>query len=279
MNRKLSKWSNSTIDCFEINRLNGVKKVDRKIPIAKPEIGPEEMEAVKEVLESGMVVQGKVVKEFEEKFAEYIGVKHAIAVSNGTVALDVALKALDIGPGDEVITSAFSFIASGNCVLFQNAKPVFVDIDPKTFNIDPSDIAEKITPKTKAIIPVHIFGQPAKMDAIKEIAKDKKIEVVEDAAQAHGAEYKGQKAGSIGTMGCFSLYATKNMMTGEGGIITSDDPKLADKMRLIRSHGEIKKYTHNILGYNYRMTNLNAAIGLVQLKKLDKFNQKRIKNS
>ncbi|MCW8802544.1 MAG: DegT/DnrJ/EryC1/StrS family aminotransferase [Candidatus Bathyarchaeota archaeon] len=253
--------------------------MNRKIPIAKPEIGTEEMEAVKEVLESGMLVQGQKVKELEEKFAEYIGVEHAVAVSNGTVALDVALKALDIGPGDEVITSAFSFIASGNCILFQNAKPVFADIDPKTFNIDPSDVAEKITSKTKAIIPIHIFGQPAKMDAINEIAEDKGIFVVEDAAQAHGAEYKGQKAGSMGTMGCFSLYATKNMMAGEGGIITSNNQKLADKMRLIRSHGEVKKYTHEILGYNYRMTNLNASIGVVQLKKLEKFNEKRIENA
>lgn len=251
----------------------------QKIPIAKPEIGIEEMEAVKEVLESGMLVQGKKVKEFEDKFAEYIGVKHAIAVSNGTVALDVALKALNIGPGDEVITSAFSFVASGNCILFQNAKPVFADIDPKTFNIDASDVAEKITSKTKAIIPIHIFGQPARMDPLKEIANDKGIALVEDAAQAHGAEYKGQKAGSIGTLGCFSFYATKNMMTGEGGIITTNDQKLADMMRLIRSHGEIKKYTHTVLGYNYRMTNLNGAIGVVQLKKLDKFNQKRIENA
>lgn len=251
----------------------------RKIPIAKPEIGTEEIDAVKEVLESGMLVQGKKVKEFEENFAEYIGVKHAVAVSNGTVALDVALKTLDIGPGDEVITSAFSFIASSNCILFQNAKPVFADIDPKTFNIDPSDVAKKITAKTKAVLPVHLFGHPAKMDELKEIAEDKKIVVVEDAAQAHGAEYKRQKAGSLGTMGCFSLYATKNMMTGEGGIITSSDQKLADKMRLIRSHGEVKKYTHDILGFNYRLTNLNAAIGLVQLKKLDRFNEKRRENA
>ncbi len=251
----------------------------RKIPIAKPEIGPEEINAVTEVLESGMLAQGKVVKEFEEKFAEYIGVEHSVAVSNGTVALDVALKALEIGPGDEVITSAFSFIASGNCVLFQNANPVFADIDSKTFNIDPSDVAEKITSKTKAIIPVHIFGHPANMDAIKELADDKDIVVVEDAAQSHGAEYKGQKTGSLGTMGCFSFYATKNMMTGEGGIITSNDQKLADKMRLIRSHGEVKKYTHNFLGYNYRMTNLTASIGLVQLKKLDRFNKKRQENA
>ena len=253
--------------------------MSRKIPIAKPEIGTEEMQAVKEVLESGMLVQGQKVKELEENFAEYIGVEHVVAVSNGTVALDVALKALDIGPGDEVITSAFSFVASGNCILFQNAKPVFADIDPKTFNVDPSDVAEKISSKTKAIIPIHIFGQPAKMDAINEIAEDKRIFVVEDAAQAHGAEYNGQKAGSMGTMGCFSLYATKNMMAGEGGLITSNDQKLAEKMRLIRSHGEVKKYTHEILGYNYRMTNLNASIGVVQLKKLEKFNEKRIENA
>jgi len=253
--------------------------LNHKIPIAKPDIGPEELEAVKEVLESGMLVQGKKVKQFEAKFAEYIDVEHAVAVSNGTTALDVALKALNIGAGDEVITSAFSFIASGNCVLFQNAKPVFTDIDPKTFNIDPSDVAEKITPKTKAIIPVHIFGQPTKMDELKQIAEDKKIPLVEDAAQAHGAEYKGQKAGSMGTIGCFSFYATKNMITGEGGMITTNDQKLADKTRLLRSHGEIKKYTHNVLGYNYRMTDLCAAIGLVQLKKLDKFNEKRRENA
>ncbi|MDG6221641.1 MAG: DegT/DnrJ/EryC1/StrS family aminotransferase [Candidatus Bathyarchaeota archaeon] len=253
--------------------------MNRKIPIAKPEIGIEEMEAVKEVLESGMLVQGKKVKEFEEKFGEYIGVEHAVAVSNGTVALDVALKAINIGPGDEVITSAFSFVASGNCILFQNAKPVFADIDPKTFNIDPSDVAEKITSKTKAIIPVHIFGQPARMNYLKEIADDKGIVLVEDAAQAHGAEYKGEKVGSIGTLGCFSLYATKNMMAGEGGIITTNQQKLADMMRLIRSHGETKKYTHNVLGYNYRMTDLNASIGLVQLKKLYKFNKKRMENA
>lgn len=251
----------------------------QKIPIAKPEIGPDEIDAVKKVLESGMLVQGKVVKEFEEKFAEYIGVEYAVAVSNGTVALDVALKALDIGPGDEVITSAFSFIASGNCILFQNAKPVFADIDPKTFNIDPLDVAEKITSKTKAIIPVHIFGQPAKMDELKEIADENGIVLVEDSAQAHGAEYKGQKAGSLGDMGCFSFYATKNMMTGEGGMITTNNKKFGERMRLIRSHGELQRYTHIMLGYNYRMTNLNAAIGLVQLKKLEKFNKKRRENA
>jgi len=253
--------------------------LNRKIPIAKPVLGKKELEAVKEVFESGMLVQGKKVKLFEEKFAEYIGVEHAIAVTNGTVALDVALKSLNLGPGDEVITPAFSFIASSNCILFQNAKPVFGDIDPRTFNIDPSDVAEKITTKTKAIIPVHLFGQPANMDALREIAEDNGILFVEDAAQAHGAEYKGQKAGSLGDMGCFSFYATKNMTVGEGGMITTNDQKLARKARLLRNHGQAQKYHHDTLGHNYRMNEYCAAIGLVQLKKLDEFNAKRIKNA
>lgn len=250
-----------------------------KIPIAKPCFNIEEENAVKEVLKSGILAFGPKTKEFEKEYAEYIGVKHAIAVTNGTVALDVALKALKIGPGDEVITSAFSFIASSNCILFQNAKPIFADIDPKTFNIDPSDVAEKITPKTKAIIPVHIFGQPSNMGALTEIAKDNKVALVEDAAQAHGAEYKEQKTGSIGDIGCFSFYATKNMTTGEGGIITTNDSKLADVIRLLINHGQRFKYHHELLGYNYRTTEICAAIGLVQLRKLESFNNKRIENA
>jgi perosamine synthetase len=251
----------------------------QKIPIAKPNFGKEEETAVKEVLESGILASGPKTKSFEKEFAEYVGVEHAVAVTNGTIALDVALKALKIGPGDEVITSAFSFVSSGNCILFQNAKPVFADIDPKTFNIDPSDVAEKITSKTKALIPIHMFGQPAEMDALKEIAEDKGIALVEDAAQAHGTEYKGQKAGSIGDIACFSFYATKNMTAGEGGMITTNDKKLADKARLLINHGQSRKYHHDTLGYNYRMTELCAAIGSVQLKKLDGFNEKRIENA
>jgi len=246
--------------------------LSRKISIAKPNFGKEEEAAVKEVLESGILASGPKTKAFEKEYAEYIDVEHAVALTNGTVALDVALKALRIGSGDEVITSAFSFVASGNCILFQNAKPVFADIDPKTFNIDPSDVAEKITAKTKALIPIHMFGQPANMDALKEIAEDKGIVLVEDAAQAHGAEYKGQKAGSIGNMGCFSFYATKNMTAGEGGMITTNNPKLADKARLLINHGQSRKYHHDTLGYNYRTTELCAAIGSVQLRKLDGFN-------
>ncbi len=250
-----------------------------KIPIAKPNFGKEEEEALKAVLKSGILVSGEKTKTFEKKFAEYIGVEHAVAVTNGTIALDMALKAINVGPGDEVITSAFSFIASGNCIMFQGAKPVFADINPRTFNIDPSDVAEKITAKTKAIIPIHMFGQPAEMDALKEIVEDKKIALVEDAAQAHGAEYKGEKAGSIGDLACFSFYATKNMTTGEGGMITTNDQKLAQKTRLLINHGQTKKYQHETLGYNYRMTEFAAALGLVQLKKLDEFNEKRRENA
>jgi perosamine synthetase len=253
--------------------------LNRKISIAKPNFGKEEETAVKEVLQSGILASGPKTKAFEKEYAEYIGVEHAVAVTNGTIALDVSLKALKICPGDEVITSAFSFVASGNCILFQNAKPVFADIDPKTFNIDPSDVAEKITSKTKALIPIHLFGQPAKMDALKEIAEDNKIALVEDAAQAHGAEYKQQKAGSFGDMDCFSFYATKNMTAGEGGIITTNDSKLADNARLLINHGQSRKYCHDTLGYNYRMTEICAAIGSVQLKKLDGFNAKRIENA
>ena len=253
--------------------------MNRKIPIAKPSFGEEEETAVKEVLESGILASGPRTKQFEKEFAEYVGVEHAVAVANGTIALDVALKSLNLGAGDEVITSAFSFVSSGNCILFQNAKPVFADIDPQTFNIDPEDAAEKITAKTKAIIPVHIFGQPANMDALKEIAEDNRIALVEDAAQAHGAKYKGQKAGSIGDMGCFSFYATKNMTAGEGGMVTTSDAELAKKARLLINHGQNRKYHHDTLGYNYRITDLCAAIGTVQLKKLDRFNDKRRENA
>ena len=253
--------------------------MNRKIPIAKPNFGKEEITAVKEVLESGILASGPRTKSFEKEFAEYVGVEHAVAMTSGTVALDVALKALKIGPGDEVITSAFSFIASSNCMLFQDAKPVFADIDPRTFNIDPSDVAEKITAKTRALVPIHLFGQPAEMDALKEIAEDNGIALVEDAAQAHGAEHKGQKVGGIGDVGCFSFYATKNMTSGEGGMITTNDQKLADKARLLINHGQSKKYHHDTLGYNYRMTEFCAAIGSVQLKKLDGFNEKRRENA
>ena len=250
-----------------------------RIPIAKPILEKEEETAIRKVLQSGNLVQAEKVRQFEREFASYIGVRQAIAVANGTIALDLALKTLGIRVGDDVVTPAFSFIASSNCVLYQGAKPVFADINRRTFNIDPSDVAEKITAKTKAIIPVHLFGQPAEMDALKEIAEDHGAVLVEDAAQAHGAEYKGRKVGGLGDVGCFSFYATKNMTTGEGGMITTNSNELARRARLLRDHGQSGKYHHIILGYNYRMTETTAALGLVQLRKLDRFNKKRQENA
>ena len=249
------------------------------IPIAKPLIGDEEIEEVVKVLKSGFIAQGPKVAEFEEKFAEYIGVKHAVATSSGTTALHTALLALGIKAGDEVVTTPFTFAATSNSVLYVGAKPVFVDVNPETYNIDPEKIAEAITDKTKAIMPVHLYGQPADMDPIREIADENDLKVIEDAAQAHGAVYRGKMVGSMGDAACFSFYPTKNMTTSEGGMVTTDDGATADAARAIRAHGESQRYTHVMLGYNFRMTDVAAAIGLAQLKKLDTFNGKRIENA
>jgi len=249
------------------------------INIANPMLGEEEKKAVMDVLNSGMLVQGAKVEEFEKKFAEYIGTKYAVATSSGTTALHLALLAMGVGPGDEVITTSFSFIATANSILYCGAKPVFADIDSKTFNIDPEKISEKITAKTKAIIPVHLYGQPAEMDSIIKIAKEHQIKILEDAAQAHGSEYKGKKSGSLGDCAAFSFYATKNMITGEGGMVTTNSEEIAEKIRKLRSHGQTKTYEHEILGFNLRMMNLTAAIGLEQLKKLENFNKKRAENA
>ncbi len=249
------------------------------IPVSRTILGKEELEAVKEVLESGMLAQGDVVNEFEDKFAAYMGVDYAIATNSGTAALHTALAAIGIKSGDEVITTSFSFFSTASCVLMQNAKPVFVDIEPRTYNIEQSEIEDKISERTKAIIPVHLYGQACKMKEIMDIADEHNLPVIEDAAQAHGAEYDGKKVGSIGNMGVFSFYATKNIITGEGGMITTDDEKIAERARIIRNHGQRERYIHECLGYNYRMTNIAAAIGLAQLKKLDKLNERRISNA
>jgi perosamine synthetase len=249
------------------------------IPISKPIIGKEEHKAVAEVLESGMLAQGDVVKEFEDKFAAYIDVDYAIAINSGTAALHTALASIGIKNGDEVITTSFSFFATASCVLMQNAKPIFVDIDPGTYNIAQSEIEEKISKRTKAIIPVHLYGQPCKMKEIMDIAEEHNLKVIEDAAQAHGAEYDGGKSGSIGDIGVFSFYSTKNIITGEGGMITTNDAGIAERAKMIRNHGQRERYLHECLGYNYRMTNIAAAIGLAQLKKLDKLNEGRINNA
>jgi len=252
---------------------------DIKVPIAKPIIGDEEIENVVEVLKSGMIAQGPKVAEFEQKFAEWVGAKYGIAVNSGTAALHTALLACGIGEGDEVITTPFTFIASGNSIVYTGAKPVFADIDLKTYTLDPDSIEDLITENTKAILPVQLYGQSANMDKINELAEKYGLIVIEDAAQAHGATCNGKKVGSMGDMACFSFYPTKNMTTSEGGIITTDDEDLAEKARIFRAHGATVRYHHDEIGYNFRMTDISAAIGLAQLEKIDEFNEKRIANA
>lgn len=245
------------------------------INIAAPEIGEEEIRAVNEVLESGMLAQGPRVAQLEENFAKYCGVKHAIAVNSGTAAIHAALHALGVHEGDEVITVPFSFIATINPILMVGANPVLVDIDPDTFCMDPSKVERAITPKTKAIIPVHLYGQAANYDEIAKIAKKHGLKIIEDACQAIGADYKNKKAGSLGDLGCFSLYATKNIMSGEGGMVTTDNDDYALAVRQFRQHGMSGPYVYEGLGYNYRITDLQAAIANEQLKKVEKFTQAR----
>ncbi|MBQ6098722.1 MAG: DegT/DnrJ/EryC1/StrS family aminotransferase [Methanobrevibacter sp.] len=250
-----------------------------KVPIAKPIIGDEEIENVVEVLKSGMIAQGPKVEEFEERFAEWVGAEYGIAVNSGTAALHVALLSCGIGEGDEVITTPFTFIASGNSILYTGAKPVFADIDLKTYTINPDSIEDLITENTKAILPVQLYGQSADMEKINDIAEKYGLTVIEDAAQAHGATCNGEKVGSIGDMACFSFYPTKNMTTSEGGIITTNDEELAENARVFRAHGASVRYHHDEIGYNFRMTDISAAIGLAQLDKIDEFNDKRIANA
>ncbi len=247
------------------------------IPISKPSIGENETRAVNAALASGILAQGPRVAEFERAFAEYIGVKHAIATSNGTTALHLALLAHGIGAGDQVITTPFTFIASLNAILYANATPRLIDVDD-SFNLDVSQIESAITPQTRAIMPIHLFGLPADMHRILELARAHNLLVIEDACQSHGAMFQGQRAGSFGT-GAFSFYATKNMTTGEGGMLTTNDDATAAHARLLLNHGMRVRYHHEILGYNYRMTDLAAAIGIEQLKQLDTFNARRLENA
>jgi dTDP-4-amino-4,6-dideoxygalactose transaminase len=237
------------------------------IPIARPDIGQEEIDAATDVLRSGMLAQGRRVKELEDAWAAFVGVPHAIAMGNGTLALMAIFAGMGLGPGDEVITVSHTFAATANAILFTGASPVFVDIEPGTYVIDAGRIEAAITPRTKAICVVHLFGLMADMDRIGEIARRRGLVVVEDACQAHGATFGGRMAGSFGH-GAFSLYATKNMTTGEGGFVTTADDQLADWLRLYRNQGMRARYQFEMLGFNFRMTDLAAAIGLVQLAKL-----------
>jgi perosamine synthetase len=244
------------------------------IPIARPDLGSEEIAAVTEVLGSGMIAQGRKVAELEAAWAEFVGVRHAVAMSNGTVALMSIFAGLGLGPGDEVITVSHTFAATANAILFTGATPVFVDIEPDTYLIDAKRIEAAITPRTRAICPVHLFGLVADMDMVRAIADRHGIAVVEDACQAHGATFRGRMAGSFGH-GAFSLYATKNMTTAEGGFVTTNDDTLADWLRLYRNQGMRARYQFEMLGYNFRMTDLAAAIGLAQLAKLPRNTARR----
>lgn len=250
-----------------------------KINIAKVMIGEEEKKSVLGVLESGMLAQGAWVKRFEGEFASFNGSSYAAACCNGTAALDIALKAIGIKEGDEVIVPDFTFIASANAIRFQGAKPVFADVRPDTFNIDPKDLEKKLTKKTKAIMPVHLYGQAADMKGLQKISEGAGIPIIEDACQAHGASWNGKKVGGFGTMGAFSFYPTKNMTTGEGGLVTTENAGLDAKIRMLRDQGQKEKYVHTELGYNLRMTDIAASIGVGQLERLEANNKKRRENA
>jgi len=232
--------------------------------------------AVKRVLDSLTFIGGKEVEEFEKEIALFCGIKYAVGVNSGTDALFLSLKALNIGAGDEVITTPFTFIATAGVIANCGAKPVFVDINPETFNIDSSKIEEKITGKTKAILPVHLFGQMADMDEIMAIAKKHNLFVIEDAAQAIGAEYKGKKAGTIGDLGCFSFFPSKNLgACGDGGMVVTNDAAVAESLRMLRNHGARRKYYHEVPGFNSRLDGLQAAVLRVKLRHLDDWIRQR----
>lgn len=253
------------------------------IPINKPILGEEERRAVLDVLDSGVLTDssyegGKYVREFEAKLRAILGVRNVIAVNSGTAALHCSLLALGIGKNDEVIVPSFTFLATANVVLAVGARPVFVDID-EDYNISPTAFKKAITKRTKAVIPVHLYGYPADMDEIKEIAEKRSIAIIEDAAQSLGALYKGRQTGTISNVGCFSMYATKVVTSGEGGAVATDDDEIAERVRLIRNHGMLHGYDSRLLGFNMRMPELLAAIGSKQLDKLDRFIDARRKNA
>jgi perosamine synthetase len=253
------------------------------IPINLPKIGEEEIEAVVKVMKSGQLTNalgtGPMVKQFEKNFAKFAGAKHAIAVNTGTAALHSAIMAAGVRKGDEVILPSFTFVATVEAVVMAGGKPVFTDIDPYTYNISPDEIEKNITEKTKAVVPVDLYGLSADLKPIRKVAREHALAVVEDAAQAHGATYEGKPAGVFADAACWSFYASKNITTGEGGAVTTDSDEIAETLSLIRTHGEKAKYASLRLGCNYRMSEVLAAIGIVQLEKLPRFVAKRRENA
>ena len=260
------------VDIVSHNELKG-------IPLSSPDITKKEIDIINKVLASSYLSIGPKIKEFEKKLAEFIGVKYAVGVNSGTSGLHLCIRGLNIKDGDEVITSPFSFIASANCMLFERAKPVFVDIDENSLCLDPDKIEEKITSKTKAILPVHIFGHASQMDKIMEIAKRHNLKVIEDACEAIGAEFKGQKVGSFGDVGVFAFYPNKQITTAEGGMVATNNEKIANLCRSMRNQGRDDEDTswlsHKRLGYNYRMSELSAALGVAQMERIEEILKKR----
>jgi perosamine synthetase len=251
-----------------------MEKSDRFIPVSEPLLTGNELAYVSECIQSGWVSSlGKYIPEFERKFAGFCGSQYGVAVSNGTTALHLALVSLGIGPGDEVIIPTLTFIATANAVHYTGASVVFADSEPDTWNLDPQDVARRITPRTKAIIPVHIYGHPVNMQPIVELAEQHGLMVIEDAAEAHGAKYHGKRVGSIGKVGVFSFYGNKIITTGEGGMLTTDDPALNERARCLRDHAMSaeKRYWHDQVGFNYRMTNIQAALGVAQMERIEEF--------
>ncbi len=251
------------------------------IPVCEPKLGKKELEYVIDCIKTNWISsKGKYITEFEEKFSSYCGAKYGIAASNGTTALHLALASIGLKPGDEVIIPTFTMIATANSVTYTGAKPVLVDSESVTWNIDPAKIEEKITRKTKAIMVMHTYGHPCDMDPILELAEKHNLYVIEDAAEAHGAEYKGKRVGALGDAGCFSFYANKIITTGEGGMIVTNDEKIAEMAKLLRDQAfEPKRFFHQHIGFNYRMTNLQAAIGVAQMELIDKSVETRRRNA
>jgi perosamine synthetase len=251
------------------------------VPIARPLVTEEDCRRVLEVLSSGRLSSGEWVERFETSFAAYVGVPYAVATSSGTAALEVVLEALGVGPGDGVVVPAFTFAATANAVVHQGARPVFVDIDPATFNLDPQAVEEalKRNPRVRGVVAVHLYGLPAAVDSLLEVADRHGVWVVEDAAQAHGAAFRGKRVGSFGVAAVFSFYPTKNMTTGEGGMVTTADAQLARRVRLLVHQGQSGPYLYELVGHNYRMTELAAALGVGQLQHLEERNAARRRNA
>lgn len=250
----------------------------RNIPISRPFIGDAEKQAVMAVLDSGQLIQGRVVADFEAAFAEYCGVRHAIASVNGTTALTIALMAAGVGAGDEVIIPSFTFVATATSVLSVGAKPIFIDVEAETFCLDASQVEAAITPRTRAIMPVHLYGHPADLPTLQAIAEKHGLMLIEDAAQAHGAAYHGKRVGGWG-VGAFSFYPSKNMTSGEGGMTTTNDDDIAQKARMVRNHGMTQQYLHEMMGFNFRMSNIHAAIGLAQMDRIEEWTTQRQANA